>query len=59
MWTKVNYYNDDSQKSDMKRNKLIENGTKIATDKIIKQNERINKNLYFLYIYIYIFIKWT
>ena len=34
-----------SQRNDIERNKLIEDGKKIGIDKIIRQNERINYNL--------------
>ena len=33
-----------SQRSDLKRNKLIEEGKRIGTDKIIKQNEITDKS---------------
>ena len=32
-------------KSDIEINKLIENGKKMGIDEIVKQNERVNKNL--------------
>ena len=34
-----------SQRSDIERNKLIENDKRIGIDEIIKQNKRINNNL--------------
>ena len=34
-----------SQRSEIERNKPIEDGKKIGADEIIKQNERINNNL--------------
>ena len=34
-----------SQRSDIKRNKLIDDGKRIIIDEISRQNERINNNL--------------
>ena len=34
-----------SQRSNIERNKLIEDGKRIGIDEIIKQNERISNNL--------------
>ena len=34
-----------SQRSNIERNKLIEDDKRIGIDEIIKQNERINNNL--------------